>query len=717
MNLVIVESPSKSKTLEKYLGKEYKVVASMGHIRDLPKSKLGVDVENNFTESYEISPSKKKTVSALTKLVKSAKAIYLATDPDREGEAIAWHLAQVFSEDGLVRRHEKLGATPPPVQVPPKGTGAFLRRRSAPLFQRVSFNEITKDAVLSAFEHPREIDTFLVDAQRARRVLDRLVGYKLSPLLWKKIRYGLSAGRVQSPAVRFLVERQKEIDAFKSERFYEVETLLQENNVLNTSEAAPKGTPRTVGGGGVLNAKLTHINGVPIYTKRKYPLFAGEYTVSQTTINNENKLSEIKTELPLAEYKIDSIEEKEYQKAPKPPFTTSSLQQEASWKLGFSPKKTMSLAQKLYEAGLITYMRTDSTNLSSSSLSAIRGFIAEKYGKEYLPKEPRFYKTKVKVAQEAHEAIRPTDVKVKTSTKMEGDALRLYEIVWQKTVACQMTNAVYSGVTVKISALKGSNNYTLLVKDSVLKFSGWMAVSNRRDSSPETASDIPSNMTIGKQLHFVSLDALEKQTPPPSFYNEASLIKELEKFGIGRPSTYAPIVSTIQDRGYTQKIEGKLKPTDSGIVVTKLLTDNFAEIVDVNFTAKMENELDEVANHHKEYLSVIKEFYDPFEKLLNEKQDAIKKSDYTVLETMEEKCPKCSSPLIVKLGKYGRFVSCSDYPKCDYLRPIIEKTGIKCPKCKDGDIIVRKTKKGKTFYGCSAYPKCDFAVWKLDVLS
>ncbi|MFH1566166.1 MAG: type I DNA topoisomerase [bacterium] len=691
MNLVIVESPSKSKTLEKYLGKDYKVAASMGHIRDLPKSELGVDVKNKFLESYDIPPSKKKTVANLKKLFKEADTIYLATDPDREGEAISWHVLQILSEPEKTSKNKEL-------------------KIGKEKFKRVSFHEITKAAVLDAFKHPREIDISLVDAQRARRVLDRLVGYKLSPLLWKKIRYGLSAGRVQSPAVRFLVERQKEIDGFKSEKFYEVSVLLnviksEDNNTSTQSES--------------LNATLSYINDTPLYFKRKYPLFAGDYTVSQTRINEESKLSEIKTNLSAAKYKIENVENKEYQKAPKPPFTTSSLQQEASWKLGFSPKKTMSLAQKLYEFGLITYMRTDSTNLSSQSLDAIRALIAEKYGSDYLPKEPRFYKTKVKVAQEAHEAIRPTDVKIKTSDKVDEDANRLYEIIWQRTVGCQMTNAIYSGVKVGILASKDSNSYTLLVKDSVLKFPGWQLVNFDKSSEKMKGKFSPvfEKLIVGQELKFISLGIQEKQTPPPSYYNEASLIKELEKFGIGRPSTYAPIMSTIQGRGYAQKIEGKLKPTDSGIVVTKLLTDNFNDIVDINFTAKMENELDEVANHNKEYFEVIKEFYEPFEKLLNEKQDNINKADYTVLETMDEKCPKCGSLLIVKLGKYGRFVSCNAYPKCDYLRPIVETVGIKCPKCKDGDVIVRKTKKGKTFYGCSNYPKCDFAVWKLDEIS
>ena len=676
--LVIVESPSKSKTLEKYLGKEYKVAASMGHIRDLPKSKLGVDTENNFAETYEISPSKKKTISALKKLVKEAKTVFLATDPDREGEAISWHLSQVLEG---------------PAHIPLP-------------FLRVSFHEITKDAVLSAFENPRELDMHLVNAQRARRILDRLVGYKLSPLLWKKIRYGLSAGRVQSPAVRFVVERQNEIDTFKSEKFYEVITGV----------SLKRDTP-----GLVLTAKLTHIDNVPIYGNKKYKLFAGEYTTSGTTLSNKDQVGVITSDLEKSSYKIASIDKKEYQKAPKPPFATSSLQQEASWRLGFSPKKTMSCAQKLYEAGLITYMRTDSVNLSVTAIDAIRALIAKKYGKDYLPSNPRFYKTKVKVAQEAHEAIRPTNVQVTKdsikSAKILADELKLYEVIWQRTVVCQMSNVVYSSVNVGITASLDITNYTLYAKDSVVKFPGWLVCYSGgkagKSFSAAESSPVFGLLAVGQIINFVSLNVLDKQTPPPPYYNGASLIKELEKFGIGRPSTYAPIMSTIQERGYVQKIEGKLKPTDAGIVVTKLLTDNFSDIVDVNFTANMEDELDDIALAKKNILSVINDFYIPFEALLNKKHTDIDKSNYTILETLDEKCPKCHSPLVVKLGRFGRFISCGAYPKCEYLRSIVETVGIKCPKCKEGDVIVRRTKKGKIFYGCGNYPKCDFAVWKL----
>jgi len=676
--LVIVESPSKSKTLEKYLGKEYKVAASMGHIRDLPKSKLGVDTENNFAETYEISPSKKKTISALKKLVKEAKTVFLATDPDREGEAISWHLSQVLEG---------------PAHIPLP-------------FLRVSFHEITKDAVLSAFENPRELDMHLVNAQRARRILDRLVGYKLSPLLWKKIRYGLSAGSVQSPAVRFVVERQNEIDTFKSEKFYEVITGV----------SLKRDTP-----GLVLTAKLTHIDNVPIYGNKKYKLFAGEYTTSGTTLSNKDQVGVITSDLEKSSYKIASIDKKEYQKAPKPPFATSSLQQEASWRLGFSPKKTMSCAQKLYEAGLITYMRTDSVNLSVTAIDAIRALIAKKYGKDYLPSNPRFYKTKVKVAQEAHEAIRPTNVQVTKdsikSAKILADELKLYEVIWQRTVVCQMSNVVYSSVNVGITASLDITNYTLYAKDSVVKFPGWLVCYSGgkagKSFSAAESSPVFGLLAVGQIINFVSLNVLDKQTPPPPYYNEASLIKELEKFGIGRPSTYAPIMSTIQERGYVQKIEGKLKPTDAGIVVTKLLTDNFSDIVDVNFTANMEDELDDIALAKKNILSVINDFYIPFEALLNKKHTDIDKSNYTILETLDEKCPKCHSPLVVKLGRFGRFISCGAYPKCEYLRSIVETVGIKCPKCKEGDVIVRRTKKGKIFYGCGNYPKCDFAVWKL----
>ena len=690
MNLVIVESPSKSKTIEKYLGEGYKVVSSMGHIRDLPKSKLGVDTDKNFEELYEISVSKKKVVSELKRLAKEASKIYLATDPDREGEAISWHIAQVLEEPAKSK-----------------------------VFQRVVFHEITKDAVLEAFKNPRQIDINLVSAQRARRILDRLVGYKLSPLLWKKIRYGLSAGRVQSVAVRFVVEREGEIENFKSESYSEIIVVLKSESVINRpSSIHPSDISHPTSN--FIEAKLTHIANKPIYVNKKYNLFSGEYTTSATTLSSKEQVSIIVSDLEKSSYNVSSIDRKEYQKSPKPPFTTSSLQQEASWRLGYSPKRTMSIAQKLYEYGLITYMRTDSTNLSSQAIDSIRNLISQKYGKEYLPDTAKFYKTKIKVAQEAHEAIRPTNVLSNLSSpvinKLKSEEQKLYEIIWQRVISCQMTSAIYDTVNIKINASKDSNStqYVLQSKDSVLKFPGWMILYNAPKNGRNGQHLDSGKFKIGSILSFISLNVLDKQTPPPPYYNEASLIKELEKFGIGRPSTYAPIMSTIQDRGYVQKQEGKLKATDVGKVVTRLLNDSFKQIMDVNFTAGIEESLDGIANGEKERASVIKDFYVPFEKLLLEKTNNLKKSNYTTLKNLDEKCPKCGSNLIVKLGKYGKFISCGTYPKCDYLRNIIESTGIKCPKCKDGDVIVRRTKKGKIFYGCSNYPKCAFAVWKLE---
>jgi len=675
--LVIVESPSKSKTLEKYLGKEYKVAASMGHIRDLPKSKLGVDTENNFAETYEISPSKKKTISALKKLVKEAKTVFLATDPDREGEAISWHLSQVLEG---------------PAHIPLP-------------FLRVSFHEITKDAVLSAFENPRELDMHLVNAQRARRILDRLVGYKLSPLLWKKIRYGLSAGRVQSPAVRFVVERQNEIDTFKSEKFYEVITGV----------SLKRDTP-----GLVLTAKLTHIDNVPIYGNKKYKLFAGEYTTSGTTLSNKDQVGVITSDLEKSSYKIASIDKKEYQKAPKPPFATSSLQQEASWRLGFSPKKTMSCAQKLYEAGLITYMRTDSVNLSVTAIDAIRALIAKKYGKDYLPSNPRFYKTKVKVAQEAHEAIRPTNVQVTKdsikSAKILADELKLYEVIWQRTVVCQMSNVVYSSVNVGITASLDITNYTLYAKDSVVKFPGWLVCYSGgkagKSFSAAESSPVFGLLAVGQIINFVSLNVLDKQTPPPPYYNEASLIKELEKFGIGRPSTYAPIMSTIESRGYVAKDPQKhFLPSEIGEKVVDLLAENFPAIVDINFTAMMENNLDDIAENKKNWVSVIREFYVPFEKNLKEKYESVEKQNLT--EPTKEVCEKCGKPMIIRFGRFGKFIACSGFPECKTTKELPpEKINIVCPLCKEGQIVVRKTRRGRIFYGCANWPKCTFATWQ-----
>ncbi len=715
MILVIVESPSKSRTIGKYLGKGYTVVASMGHIRDLPKSKLGVDVENDYKEEYEVPASKKKVISELKKLAKGAEAIYLATDEDREGEAISWHIAEVLKElpksklkaqmskEVLEERAAGPAGTPPASAYADKcaGRSAPATRKAAslgsdtPVFRRVAFHEITKEAVLKAFEEPREVDLNLVDAQRARRILDRLVGYKLSPLLWKKVRYGLSAGRVQSVAVRFVVEREKEIRNFKGERYFEVEVILKRNDAE-------------------ILAKLTKINNKSIYVPKKYALFSGDYKTNKTILDKEDILDRTVEDLRRAQYKVLDVSKKELQRQPKPPFTTSSMQQDASTRLGFSPKVTMVIAQKLYEQGLITYMRTDSTNLSSQVLDAVRGYISKNYSGN-LPESPRIYKTKVKVAQEAHEAIRPTNVSYDPLSpiinKLKPNEKRLYELIWRRAVASQMKSAMYDTINVKIDA---DGAYLLEISDTMIKFLGFLEVYNGdRDVSKSHNVDVNS-LNVGDVLSYMALHTIERQTTPPPSYNEASLIKELEKFGIGRPSTYAPTMTIIQSRGYIQNAGGRLKPTDVAFVVNDLLVGNFEQIVDVNFTAGLESELDAIANGDKKLVPVIRDFYIPFEENLEGKQNSLNRSDYTVIESLEEKCPDCGAYLVVKLGRYGKFVSCSNFPKCKYLRPIIEATGLKCPKCKDGDVVVRRTKRGKVFYGCSNYPKCDFAVWKLE---
>jgi DNA topoisomerase-1 len=633
MRLVIVESPTKAKTLQKFLGDGYEVLSSKGHVIDLPKKNLGVDVEHDFTPEYEQVPGKKTVIDELKKSAAKAEEIFLATDPDREGEAIAWHIGQIVG-DGKTKR--------------------------------VTFHEITEEAVKQSFLEPRKIDQPLVDSQQARRVLDRLVGYKLSPLLWKKVRYGLSAGRVQSVAVRLVVDREKERQAFHPEEYWEVVAKLRD--------------------AGEFEAKLIEKGGEKI------------------KIGNKEDSDRVVEELNKEEYLVSRVEKSERKRHPYPPYTTSTLQQAGVNVLGFSSKRTMRAAQSLYEAGLITYHRTDSTSIGEKALGQIREFIGKNYGSNYLPTDAIRYKTKVRLAQEAHEAIRPTKVEV-TGEKLDvsGDEKKVYELVWRQAVASQMLPAVYEQVSADIKA----GSYLFRATGSKLIFDGWEKLNKGEEARSLT------ELKEGEKLTLLELLPSQHFTEPPARYTEATLIKKLEEEGIGRPSTYAPIISTIQGRGYVS-LEGRaLKPEDSGVIVNdKILVPYFPDVVDLSFTAKMEESFDEIARGEKNWVELIRGFYGPFSQELEKAEESIDKSSMTTIAETDEKCPDSGHPLVIKLGRYGRFYSCTGFPECKYARPYIEKIGMQCPDCKEGEVIVRRTKRGKTFYGCSRYPDCKFASWK-----
>jgi DNA topoisomerase-1 len=638
-SLVIVESPTKAKTIQKFLGSDYIIKSSFGHVRDLPRRELGVDVEKGFLPKYVIPPKAKKVIAELKKDSAKADNTILATDEDREGEAIAWHL------------QEALKLKDP---------------------QRIVFHEITETAIKHALKSPRSIDMNLVDAQQARRVLDRIVGYKLSPFLWKKIAKGLSAGRVQSVAVKLIVEREREIEKFIPVEYWGITALLKKQE--KEFEA-------------VLIRK-------------------GEKTIDKLEIKNKAEADKILEDLNNADYIVESVEKKETKKNPAPPFTTSTLQQTASQKFGWPAKMTMSIAQKLYEEGHITYHRTDSFNLSETSLNAAKDFIIEKYGKDYWTGSSTKYKTKSSGAQEAHEAIRPAyaDKTPESLTGLDARQLKLYKLIWQRFIACQMAPAVFNSVSADIKA----KNYTFRANGQTLKFDGFLKVYPTKFEE----TDLP-NLEKADKLDFVKLDSLQHFTEPPARYNEASLIKTLEKYGIGRPSTYAPIISTIQDRNYVNKNEQKrFAPSEMGIIVNDVLVKNFSEIVDIDFTAKMEKELDEVAEGKETWGKTCKDFYSPFAKNLKEKYDEVVKTDLT--QETDKICPKCGSAMIERMGRFGRFYACSKFPECKHTESKEDKNkdlGIKCPKCKEGDIVARKTKRGKIFYGCNKFPKCDSAFW------
>lgn len=654
--LIIVESPTKTKTLSKFLGDSYKIEATYGHLRDLPKKRLGVDLEHDFEPSYTVSKDRKDMVDTLKKASDNASKIVIATDPDREGEAIAWHTAFII---GAKEKDGNWSAGKVPVV-------------------RIVFHEITESSINEALANPRVIDIKLVDAQQARRVLDRLVGYKLSPLLWNKIRKGLSAGRVQSVAVRIIVEREREIRAFKPLEYWEIEAELSK-------------------GASSFKSKLFQINS------------------KKAEIGSKQSADDVVIDLNGAKYSVNSVETREVRKWPYPPFSTSSMQQTAGNRYGWSAKKTMQMAQQLYEEGLITYMRTDSFNLAPEAIEGTRGYIKKTFGDQYLPEEPKYYKTKSKVAQEAHEAIRPTNIYKETKDVEEvlgRDAARLYDLIRKRMLSCQMREALYDQKTVEIDAVNKSN-YLFRTVGSKMRFEGWKAVygeepTNGDENGNGEDIEIP-DLAVGELLKLLGILPSQHFTEPPARFTESSLIKALEEKGIGRPSTYAPTISTIQERQYVEKEDKKLVPTELGFAVNDFLMAQFPEIIDYSFTAQMENNLDEIANGDRQWKPLISEFYRPFEEKLKGVYQNAERVKIEV-ETTDEKCDKCGSPMVVRIGKFGKFLACSTFPKCNFTKNLLKTVGIPCPKC-GGEVIQRRTRRGKTFYGCSNYPKCDFASW------
>ncbi len=666
--LVIVESPTKAKTISKYLGRGFAVRASMGHVRDLPKSKLGVDVDNEFTPQYLIPRDKSQTVKGLKADADRASAIYLATDPDREGEAIAWHLLAATGVDGR-----------------------------KPVF-RVEFHEVTRDAVQAAIAHPRQIDMDLVNAQQARRILDRLVGYGISPILWKKVKGGLSAGRVQSVALRMIVEREREIEAFVPVEYWSIEADFSKRL------AKPKKSDQ-------FHAQLISIAG------------------KKAELHDTTEAHAVIKALQGAAYAVDSVKTREMRRNPSAPFTTSTLQQEASRKLGFGTKKTMIVAQQLYEGidlptegsvGLITYMRTDSTNIAASAQAEAREVIAERYGAAYLPPTPPVYTKKSKGAQEAHEAIRPSSSRrdpdgIKAA--LSAEQYKLYKLIWQRFVASQMAAAILDSTTIDVAAKGPKQAYIFRATGSVVKFPGFLAVYQEGVDDPAAGDEFDKKspplplLVKDEPLDLLDLSPDQHFTQPPPRYSEATLVKELEEQGIGRPSTYAPTIGTIQERGYVIRDEKKLVPTELGIVVNDILVQHFPSVVDRNFTSEMEQELDDIANGERTIAPVLHHFYDPFAIALSHAEEAIgpvKVADQPAGVT----CEKCGREMVIKLSRYGKFIACPGFPECRNTKPMPEThTGVTCPKCSQGEILERRSKKGRTFYGCNRYPECDFVLW------
>ncbi len=651
-DLVIVESPAKAKTIKKYLGSNYEVVASMGHVRDLPKARLSVDIKNDFAPKYDIIKGKEKLVKELKSLAEGSDSVYLATDPDREGEAISWHLAYIL---GL--------------------PGDYCKR--------VEFNEITKTGVQNGMAHPRAINTDLVNAQQARRVLDRLVGYKLSPFISQKIRRGLSAGRVQSVALRIIVDRENEIRKFKPEEYWTIEAKL-----------VPKGSRKS-------------------FTATLYSDANGKIK-----IKNSDEADKIEADLKDAQYIVTKVKNGTRKKSPAPPFITSTLQQEASRKLGFQSKRTMRVAQELYEGvdiqgmgatGLITYMRTDSLRISNVAIQEVTEYINKEYGEKYLPKKPRFFKSRSN-AQDGHEAIRPsmpsvTPDSIKSSLTL--DQYKLYKLIWSRFTASQMADCIQKTTQADIEA----NGYTFKASDYCVDFPGFTALYvEGKDEAEEKSSQLPP---LEKDMPARCRELKKNQhfTQPPARYTEASLIKTLEEYGIGRPSTYAATITTLTSREYVKREAKSLVPTELGEVITKLMKERFPDIVNVKFTAKMEDDLDHVENGEVQWVSLLKDFYGDFEKTLKEAKSDMEGVKLTLKEDETDiVCENCGKKMVVKMGRYGKFIACPGYPECKNIKKYVEKTGTSCPKC-GGDVIVKHTKSKRVFYGCSNYPNCDFVSW------
>ena len=649
--LVIVESPSKAKTIEKYLGKKYKVVASMGHVRDLPKSQMGIEVKNNFTPKYITIRGKGPVLKDLKSAAKKAKKVYLAADPDREGEAIAWHLANTLNVD-------------------------------VESDCRVVFNEITKDAIKESFKHPRAINMDLVDAQQARRILDRLVGYNISPLLWKKVKKGLSAGRVQSVAVRLIIEREREIQNFEPEEFWTIKTEF-------------------VKGKDTFEASFYGVDG------------------EKVQLTNETQVNEIIEQMKDNAFSVENVTRKERKRNPALPFTTSSLQQEAARKLNMRAKKTMMLAQQLYEGidlgkqgtvGLITYMRTDSTRISETAQTEARTYITEAYGAEYIGTEKK-KETKKSNAQDAHEAIRPTSVMRKPEelkSFLGRDQLRLYKLIWERFVASQMASAIMDTVTARLI----NNNVQFRASGSVVKFPGFMKVyvESKDDGAEEKDKMLPP-LEVGETVFSKDLEPKQHFTQPPPRYTEARLVRTLEELGIGRPSTYVPTLETIQKRGYVGLDNKRFVPTELGEIVIELILEFFPEIINIEFTANMEQSLDEVEEGNANWVKIVDDFYVGFEPRLEKAEKEMREVEIKD-EPAGEDCELCGHPMVFKMGKYGKFMACSNFPDCRNTKPIVKEIGVICPKCEEGQIIERRSnKKKRLFYGCGTYPECDFVSW------
>ncbi len=651
--LVIVESPAKAKTIGRFLGRGYKIEASNGHIRDLPKSQLGIDVENKFEPKYITIRGKGEIINKLKKEAKNAKKVYLATDPDREGEAISWHLAHLLNID----RTQKC---------------------------RITFNEITQNAVKNAVKNPREIDMDVVDAQQARRVLDRIVGYKISPLLWKKVRKGLSAGRVQSVATRLIVDREEEIEKFIPQEYWSITSTLSKNKAKLTFEAKFHGKGK-----------------------------------SKIQLKNKEQVDKILNEIKDEKYVVKSVKRGTKKKSPAPPFITSTLQQEASRKLGFATRKTMMVAQQLYEGinvkgkgtvGLVTYIRTDSMRISDDARKDAIEFIKGKYGKENLPNKPNIFKNR-SASQDAHEAIRPTDLTLRPEDVKESlnrDQFRLYKLIWDRFIASQMAHAIYDTLNVDLEV----NGYIFRTTGSKLKFAGFMSVyiegSDDEQDDPDT--NIP-DLVEGEVVDLKKIEPKQHFTQPPSRYTEASLVKALEEKGIGRPSTYAPVITTIITRGYVEREKKTLIPTELGKIVTDIMKEYFKDIVDVDFTAQMEKSLDNIEEGNKNWVEIMEQFYPPFESVLKEAESKLSKVELPVEET-DIKCEKCGRNMVIKMGRYGKFLACPGFPECRNAKPILEEAGVECPKC-NGKVLIKKTRKGRKYIGCENNPNCDYMSWDM----